>query len=130
MSLTPAPELTIQLASDLHLEFIRDPNFNYECILKPSAQVLILAGDIASPLDASLERFLSWCAPRWERIYFVHGNHELYNLHRHINEGNVGDVHSVVQKLSSICMQHPNVVYLNNAVDVYKGVCFIGSTLW
>ena len=66
--------MKIQLASDLHLEFLRnlDPK---ERLIEPAegADVLILAGDIASGSRA-ISLFKDWPAP----VIFVAGNHEYY----------------------------------------------------
>ena len=118
--------LTLQIASDLHLEHIPTGDratFDLSSILTPSADVLALAGDIGSPFDGSLEAILSWSASRWKRVYFVHGNHELYS-----NSGIAAS--DIIAAMQQLCEKYQNVVYLNNRVDVFEGVCFIGSTLW
>ena len=67
--------MKIQVVSDLHLEFYKDPTF---IDVKPAsgADVLVLAGDIGVSTSA-VERFKNWPVP----VVYVHGNHELYAGH-------------------------------------------------
>jgi hypothetical protein len=66
--------LRVQVASDLHLEFIRR-RFPAERVIKPQpdADLLVLAGDIDSGLGI-LSAFGDWPVP----ILYVIGNHESY----------------------------------------------------
>lgn len=66
--------LRVQVASDLHLEFIRK-RFPDERVIKPhsDADLLVLAGDIDSGLGV-LKAFGDWPVP----ILYVIGNHEVY----------------------------------------------------
>lgn len=76
MSAVPrqAARLRVQVASDLHLEFIRR-RFPGERVIKPQpdADLLVLAGDIESGLGI-LAAFGDWPVP----ILYVIGNHESY----------------------------------------------------
>ena len=66
--------MRIQIASDLHLEMLHRSFPGYNPV-KPSssADVLVLAGDIASLTDG-VEAFADWPVP----VIYVHGNHEAY----------------------------------------------------
>ncbi len=71
----PSPaHLRVQVASDLHLEFIKR-RFPGERVIKPlqDADLLVLAGDIDIGLGA-LDAFGDWPVP----ILYVIGNHESY----------------------------------------------------
>lgn len=70
--------MKIQIASDLHLEFIQSV-FPGERIISPAADadMLILAGDIASGPGA-IQTFADWPVP----VLYVPGNHEFYGRHR------------------------------------------------
>ncbi len=116
--------LTLQIASDLHLEFQKTSDFNFEDILTPTGDVLALVGDIGSPTQDLFEKFIAWCAKRFEQVYFIHGNHELYT-----QDPNV-DMTIVINIIDKICSKFSNVIYLNNHCHTYKGVRFIGTTLW
>ena len=119
------PPLSLQILSDTHLE-ARGGGSNdgiKEIEMSPYADVLALLGDIGSPLQPSFCKFIDKCANEFKRVFFVHGNHELYNQYGIA-------VDEMVSRIQEVCDKYPNVSYLNNQVEVYEGVCFIGSTLW
>ena len=68
------PRLRIQVASDLHLEFIKR-RFPGERVIRPlpDADLLVLAGDIDTGLGV-FNAFANWPVP----ILYVIGNHESY----------------------------------------------------
>lgn len=65
----------VQYASDIHLEF-RPSKFRR--ILKPSAEILILAGDIGHPFRRTYYQFLRWCSMKFKHVVLIPGNHEYY----------------------------------------------------
>src|ERR1700709_193515 len=67
--------MKIQLASDLHLEYLQR-NFPLERLIAPAygADVLVLAGDIANGTLA-IELFKDWPVP----VLYLAGNHEFYH---------------------------------------------------
>ena len=67
--------MKIQLASDLHLEFLE--KFPGARIIEPAlgADLLVLAGDIHNGTKA-IEHFVDWPVP----VIYLAGNHEFYNL--------------------------------------------------
>ena len=120
--------MNIQLLSDLHLE--THPHFVPE--VAPTADVLILAGDISSYQASSVllgqadEDFgLSRFSPRQDLgawpvpVFFVPGNHEYDGMP-------FEDAH---EKLQVTC-ERLDIVFLHQRVVVSSGVRFIGCTLW
>lgn len=120
--------MNIQLLSDLHLE--THPNFIPQ--VAPSADVLVLAGDIGSyqegsmlfnrqDTDFGLARFSprkdlgAWPVP----VYFVPGNHEYDGL----------PFEEAHDKLKATC-ERLEIVFLHQRVEVFRGVRLIGCTLW
>ena len=113
--------MKVKLLSDLHLEFGGfDPG---------EGDVLILAGDIInvkelrqqSPQGKYYKEFLEKCANNYNKVFYVCGNHEYYfnhldKTHKHLLE--VTDV------------EGSTITVLNNSVETYEGVNFIGATMW
>ncbi|MBN8616402.1 MAG: metallophosphoesterase [Deltaproteobacteria bacterium] len=66
--------------SDLHVDH-RDAFEALEALPAHPHDGLILAGDVGDSV-ASLERTLSLLAPRWARLFWVPGNHELWTVRR------------------------------------------------
>lgn len=107
--------MKIQLASDLHTEFFRRGASAERLIPRaPDAEVLVLAGDIATALDI-VDLFGDWPVP----VVYVAGNHEFY---RH-------DMSEIRSGLRSVCAG-TSVHFLDNDALVLNGVLFVGSTLW
>ncbi|KAL5625080.1 hypothetical protein BROUX41_005140 [Berkeleyomyces rouxiae] len=64
-----------QYMSDLHLELCSQyATFEFQ----PTAPYLILAGDIGYLTDPRLEEFLNAQTRRFEKVFFVPGNHEFF----------------------------------------------------
>jgi len=123
--------MKISLVSDLHLDIS-----GYQEL--PGGEVLILAGDICEARKfrqhfhstktlypdgqpnreyACSEFFRVECA-KYEKVFMVMGNHEHYGNH----------FHKTYSELSA--MLPDNVVLLDDQVEEYNGVMFMGSTLW
>ncbi len=120
--------MNIQLLSDLHLE--THPNFVPE--VSPLADVLVLAGDVGSyqagsmladraDTDFGLARFsprtdlAAWPVP----VFFVPGNHEYDGM----------PFEEADARLRETC-ERLGITWLHQRVVVFKGVRFIGCTLW
>ncbi len=127
--------MRIQYISDIHLEYL---NYNEHMITisniikqvvasgKPYVSeenplVLVLAGDIGDPFNISYYMFIKTLSPYYNHIFVISGNHEYYNTMGIVNTD---------KKISSICNSFENVTYLNNSSFLYKGIKWIGSTLW
>lgn len=107
--------MRIQLASDLHLEFLQR-TFPGERLIAPAhgADLLVLAGDIASGLQA-IELFRDWPVP----VLYVAGNHEFY--------GGAFDQLRVDLRRAA---RGTSVCFLDNDYLDMGGVRFLGATLW
>ncbi|KAG5184068.1 Metallo-dependent phosphatase-like protein [Tribonema minus] len=114
--------MQLQIASDLHLE--QGCTSNYYSIIKPAADILILAGDVAYATHAQIPPFMRKMSEAFEKVLLVPGNHERYShdLSMSMTEMDM-HLHGVLQEFS-------NVSLLNNKVEERKGVKFVGSTLW
>ncbi len=120
--------MNIQLLSDLHLE----ANSRFQAQPAPSADVLVLAGDIGSyqrrrdgsampEPDWGLRRFsplpqhAGWPTP----VMFVPGNHEYDAL----------DLDTAHADLRATCARL-GIVWLEREVHLLNQVRFVGTTLW
>lgn len=111
--------MTIQFASDLHLEFPENKQFLRKNPLQPQASILLLAGDIVP--FRQLEQhgdFFSFCSDHFEKTYWIAGNHEYYL-------GNLsGKTGPFVEEVA------PQVFLVNNHSVAHHHVQIILSTLW
>jgi len=129
--------MKIQLMSDVHLEFSPLKLEN-----KDKADVLILAGDIlpvalvngeiqnpASLAGADwpvihkgINEFFRSANFKWDRCYMVFGNHEYYH----------GDIKTSMRAFQDWLDDrgYSNIIIMDNSMETYKDVTFIGTTLW
>ncbi len=111
--------MNFQYCSDLHLEFSENRKWLAQHPIIPSADVLLLAGDILllSQLD-SHSNFLDFVADNFEMVYWVPGNHEYYD-------------YDIAHKPAAFLEKVRSNVYLvNNQHIQYKNVNLIFTTLW
>jgi len=107
--------MKVQVASDLHLEFL-GKLFPGERLISPApdADLLVLAGDIANGIEA-IKLFRDWPVP----VLYLAGNHELYG-------------HSIEQVRIDLrkAAHGTRITFLDNDTADFGGVRFLGSTLW
>jgi predicted phosphodiesterase len=78
------------------------------------ADVVILAGDIARPVEA-----IAWASKFARPVYYIPGNHEFYG-------SSIDDTRAALARESEgTCVR-----VLDDAVAVVDGVRLVGSTLW
>ena len=126
--------MRINVVSDLHLEF--------SDLELPGGEVLILSGDICEVKQINADydvnnimnkggpstgnfkrsdrytRFFHEECGKYEKVFYVVGNHEHYGY----------KLHKTIPHLKSVLPN--NVVVLEKEQFEYKGVLFIGGTLW
>lgn len=107
--------MKVQLASDLHLEFLQQ-KWPGERLIAPvhGADVLVLAGDIANGVQVC-KLFADWPVP----VLYVAGNHEMYD-------------HPIIgmrEKLRRECKK-VGIVFLDDDTVTISGVRLLGATLW
>lgn len=107
--------MKIQLCSDLHLEFepVSLP------VINKDADVIVYAGDIATHEDVALTYFQEVREQTNALILYVMGNHEFYGKFLH----SVSDYKLALREV-------PGLVLLDCDVFNYRGVRFLGCTLW
>jgi predicted phosphodiesterase len=116
--------MKIQLASDLHLEFLQHDHPG-ERLIAPvtGADVLVLAGDIANGADA-LSLFANWNSSNSSSairvpVVMVAGNHEFYGH----------PIEPMRLKMKEAAAAN-NIHFLENESVVIGNVRFLGTTLW
>jgi len=105
----------IQIASDLHHEFVRDGALGCEALaLARNADLLILAGDIHARTQ-TIALYGKYPVP----VLYVHGNHELYGQEFFSLQ------HQLRTNLATTSLQ-----FLERDELVMDGVRFLGCCLW
>ncbi|KAL0478550.1 hypothetical protein AKO1_008143 [Acrasis kona] len=112
--------LTLQIMSDIHLEFSRD-DFD----VKKVGNCIALVGDIGIYSKSNYEYFLTKLSQIYDHVFVVAGNHEYYNQ----------EYHAANTEMSAICMPLDNVHFLQQSSFLYEDgtnhpVRILGCTLW
>lgn len=123
----------IQIVSDLHLEF---RGYNFKNIIKPSAPILCLLGDIcACSTDDDWDvytQFIKYISPQFKYILHIPGNHEYYTTTKNLTKFNT--MSYINSKIKRFAKSMPNVFFLNNNTLRLnlnsKNYVFIGTTMW
>jgi predicted phosphohydrolase len=111
--------MTIQYASDLHLEFRENKEFLKINPLKHVGDMLVLAGDIVplAVMDKHKD-FFSYVSDNFAATYWIPGNHEYYGF-------------DLATKCGVLNEKIRNNIFLVNNTSVIKDeVKLIFSTLW
>ena len=124
--------MKISYLSDLHLEFGLIPDFEKT----EGGDVLIMAGDIfvAAPLNprrtdkaafqmrSYMQKMNRTLFNKFDKVLYIMGNHEHYgSIYKHT-------YNTINSALIELGIQ--NVRLLEDETVLYKGIYFIGSTLW
>lgn len=110
---------TIQFVSDLHLEFAENREFLRNNPLVPSADILVLAGDIISDKHKKkAEPFYQEWRKNFKHVIAIAGNHEYY----------YGEIrYAYPYYFKKLAENHYKV---NNRTVILENTRFICSTLW
>lgn len=128
--------LRFQYCSDLHLEFYSD-KYDMSKLLEPSANYLIVAGDLCTVEHPNFARFFDEYRSKYKYIFYTTGNHEYYSQTRMC-------MSDIEIQIRTILDKYPNVIYLQNtcvsldsngdmtelAEYLPDSVTLCGTTLW
>lgn len=118
---------TIQIASDLHIEYKNDLIPNPLNFITPSADILVLAGDIGSFYKIEqLTKFLEALCSYFQIVLYIPGNHEWYT----IRGKEVLKYETLEKRMRQMEDKIPNLNILNKSSVVIGNICFAGCTLW
>lgn len=137
----------IHVRSDIHTEFWGDStNKNLRQISHEinRDKILILAGDLGWPHKRVYNALLRTFSQNWAHVFVIAGNHEYYqfeNVHHKPTHGMPMDEHLRVKRrgesmdeieddIRGICHLYPNVTFLQKDSVVFRGIRFLGCTLW
>lgn len=111
--------MKIQIASDLHLEFRENLEWIKNSPLKPSSDILLLAGDIiCDKYKKEAKDFYQYVSDNYELVISAMGNHEFYH----------GEIAYAYPDYNEKISHNHN--QLNNQSIIYKNVKIIVSVLW
>lgn len=116
-----------QIVSDLHIEYKSNDVPDPLSLITPSADVLILAGDIGSFYQYDqLKTFLVKLCPYFKVVIYVPGNHEYYMMQGYKPQ----QMSTLFQNFVSIEKSINNLYILNQSSAQIDDVCIVGCTLW
>jgi predicted phosphohydrolase len=118
---------SVQIVSDLHIECIDDNNIDALDYITPTANILILAGDIGSlykPIQ--LQNFIKSLSPHFKIILYIPGNHEYYMINNY-DRLTFEYLEKRLEKLGDFIQ---NLHILNRDSVRIGNLCIAGCTLW
>ena len=116
-----------QIVSDLHIEYRTNEVPDPLTLITPSADILILAGDIGSFYQYNqLKTFLINLCPHFKVVIYVPGNHEYYTMKGYHSQKMKVLLQNFVQMEQSI----NNLYVLSRSSVQIDDVCIVGCTLW
>ena len=119
--------VTVQIASDLHIEYKNNNIPNPLDFITPSADILILAGDIGSFYKIEqLSEFLKKLCSFFQLVLYVPGNHEWYTVPDYKNL----TWETLEKRMRVLETMILNLKILNCSSVLIDDICFAGCTLW
>lgn len=113
--------MKFQIASDLHLEHRKNPNFESFLEKDPNTDYLILAGDILNLYCDYTDKFLEYVSKTWKKVFIISGNHEYYHKKKTLKE---------IHKYLTLLYKKYGLIFLNNESFELDDYLIIGRTLW
>jgi Icc-related predicted phosphoesterase len=123
---------SFQILSDLHAETGNEYSIKDINEIKPTTDIIVLAGDIGSFYHPeSILECLRIAARKFKHVLYVPGNHEYYYpLNSNVPKANMNDLLFRFKKKVSADEELNNVEILDRRIVRINGVMFAGTTLW
>lgn len=119
--------MDFQIISDIHLEVLHTETPRCIDFLIPSSKILVLAGDIGSIYRYNqLKNFLVDVSLYFEKILYVLGNHEYYDVEPY-KPKTMNELKNEYLDLAKIIK---NLTILDRNYIIIGDVCIAGCTLW
>ena len=116
-----------QIVSDLHIEYKNNNVPDPLDLITPSAEILILAGDIGSFYKINqLYEFLDKICKYFKYVLYVPGNQEYYTF----DDYKPMSMSFLINRLYEIENSIHNLYVLNKSSIIIDNVCIVGCTLW
>jgi len=116
-------KITIQVFSDIHIEL-----WNKLPEIPIKAKYLFLAGDICTLRHPLFYKFFDYCSKRWEKVFYVPGNHEFYDTQKNYNELDFEYKLKLNQRYKNIFYLNDEIAPLNDSINVYGSVFWTNPT--
>jgi hypothetical protein len=119
--------VTVQIVSDIHIEYQNDGHVDPLSLITPSADILILAGDIGSLYKYDqLHSFIDGIVPYFKHVLYVPGNHEYY-VPPNYSPIEMGSLKDNLKKLNESWV---NFNVIDRGSVQIGDLCIVGATLW
>jgi len=119
--------VTFQIVSDLHIEYNNDEFVDPLDFITPTADVLILAGDIGSLYKfVQLQEFIKNIIKCFKHVFYIPGNHEYYISpdYKQI------PLEVLSKRLNDLNNMFDNFNVLDKECAQINNICIVGATLW
>lgn len=119
--------ISFQVASDLHIEYKNNKVPDPLSLITPSADILILCGDIGSFYKyEQLKTFLSLLCGYFKIVLYIPGNCEYYRVHGYKSNS----IDNLIRHSYDLEKCINNLYILNRSSINIGNVCVVGCTLW
>lgn len=112
--------MSFQIISDVHLEHLDSEFPGLRAYIIPSADNLIIAGDLGVLGSNAYMQFVKEASCEFREVVIILGNHEFYS----------NDFDGVQHYFVGMNSMFSNVHFLNNSCVEIEGVVVIGTVLW
>ena len=112
-------KILIQVYSDIHIEL-----WNKNPEIPVNAKYLFLVGDICQIYNPMFYPFLDYCSSRWEKVFYIPGNHEYYSQKNNINALEFEYKYRIQERYKNVFYLNNESIPLNDEINVY------GTTFW